>query len=137
NPECQSYLSCVGDCRDPLCEAKCEKDYPSGAASAKPYLSCIFCDQCPVSCASDKFNCGPRFPTCDSSFDCGASDYGCLGCAMQGPCKAKFDTCNGSAECKAAVSCQQACGTADCVTACKAAHPQGSAEYEDLLQCGF
>lgn len=61
NAECVQIIDCVNATCQPYtsaCQEGCEQSYPGGIVAFQAYLSCVYCDRCPVDCADSGF-CAP------------------------------------------------------------------------------
>jgi hypothetical protein len=59
--QCFALNQCLIDCAevDVACQNSCADQFPSGVDPLTRLSRCIFCDECPVSCATDPAMCTP------------------------------------------------------------------------------
>ena len=48
--ECIDFVTCIDPCADQACVDACAALYPNGATLYNDVVSCVVCEQCPVSC---------------------------------------------------------------------------------------
>jgi hypothetical protein len=49
---CTSLLNCEDNCGfDPMCDANCEMQHPTGVMRVQALLACAVCEECPMQCA--------------------------------------------------------------------------------------
>jgi hypothetical protein len=74
---------------------------------------------------------------CDNELTCGDTGTGCIGCALNGPCRGELDNCTSSKACVSFLDCLGACSEGDgaCADACGAKEPMGLKLYTAMIAC--
>ena len=74
-------------------------------------------------------------PECDGHGECGDSQSGCVGCALNGPCFNELSKCQDTQECIEFAMCIDGCSDPGCADMCAAQFPEGASLYNDVLFC--
>ncbi|MFO0611994.1 MAG: hypothetical protein U0414_05380 [Polyangiaceae bacterium] len=63
SPEAQDFLDCVNTCGGPMCQQKCQNQFPGGAMIYIALYNCIVCDTCANNCNAAQNCFGPPPPS--------------------------------------------------------------------------
>jgi hypothetical protein len=129
--DCLAIFDCVALCaaNDQMCRVACQDRNQNGVADYQNFADCKTMS-CDAACAAGT----------DAGSTCGSLDFGSTACnaCMDANCCAESAACSNNSDCFALLQCVAACPATDqqCRTDCIAQHPNGSAAYTVLNQCG-
>jgi hypothetical protein len=128
NKDCLAIVDCVRPCgaTDQACRIACQDRSQNGVADYQNFVDC------------QKLACEAACAGTDAGSNCGSLDFRSAACntCMDANCCTESAACSNNSDCFALLQCVSACTDQPCRTDCIATHPNGSAVYTSLNQCG-